>query len=112
MTIKTILVPISTAETSKSTLQVATQMARRFGAHIDALHVQADPRGLVPYTGEGMDGSMIEEIMEVTEREGNERAASSKAFFEEFCASNGLEVTQNPVVGQSATISWSTEVGR
>ena len=52
MTIKTILAPINTAETSRSTLEVAMILARRFGAHIDALHVQADPRGLVPYTGD------------------------------------------------------------
>ena len=112
MTIKTILAPINTAETSRSTLEVAMILARRFGAHIDALHVQADPRGLVPYTGEGMDGSMIEEIMEVTEREGSERATKSKEFFDEFCSQNGLVVTDQPNAGQSATISWNTEIGR
>ncbi len=112
MTIKTILAPINTAESSRSTLEAALHVARKFGGHIDALHVQADPRGLVPYTGEGMDGSMIEEIMEVTERESSERATSSKAFFDEFCEQNELEVTDQPNVGKAATISWKTEIGR
>ncbi len=112
MTIKTILVPINTAEISRSTLEVAMHLARKFGAHIDALHVRADPRGLVPYTGEGMDGSMIEEIMEVTEREGSERATKSKEFFDEFCAQNALEVSDQPHAGPTPTIAWKTEIGR
>jgi nucleotide-binding universal stress UspA family protein len=37
--IKTILVPLGTADAAKAALQTAFQIARRFGAHIDALHV-------------------------------------------------------------------------
>lgn len=113
MTIKTILAPVSAAEASRSTLETALHVARRFDAHIDVLHVRADPRGLVPYTGEGMDGSMIEEIMEVTEREGGERAARSKELFDTFCAEQGLTVADSPSAGQQGpTIAWSTEIGR
>ena len=47
MTIKTILVCVSSAEASRSALQAACLLAQRFDAHIEALHVRADPRSLV-----------------------------------------------------------------
>lgn len=112
MTIKTLLAPVSAADVSRSTLDVAAAVARRFGAHVDVLHVRPDPRGLVPYTGEGMDGSMIEEIMDVTEREGGERAAQTKAMFDAFVSEKSIAVTAEPAGGDSFTMSWHTDVGR
>ncbi len=112
MTIKTILTCVSSAESAGSSLAVAHQIARRFDAHVEALHVRADPRGLVPYDGEGMDGSMIEEIMEVTEREGGERSAKTKQMFDEFCSSNGLAVVDGPQAASGASITWREETGR
>ena len=87
-------------------------MARRSDAHIEALHVRADPRGLVPYTGEGMDGSMIEEIMEVTEREGAERAVQTRAMFDAFCAEHSLRVSDVPSSDAGVTASWREVFGR
>ncbi len=112
MTIKTLLAPVSAADVSRSTLEVALAVASRVGAHIDVMHVRPDPRGLVPYTGEGMDGSMIEEIMDVTEREGGERAAQTKELFDAFAAEKSVTVTAEPAAGDDVTISWHTDVGR
>ena len=112
MTIKTILVCVSSAEASRSSLQVACLLAQGFDAHIEALHVRADPRSLVPYTGEGMDGSMIEEIMEVTEREGGDRAVKTRQMFDEFCDGSGLAIAETPGAGSGPTIAWREETGR
>ena len=112
MTIKTILALVSDAEASQSTLETALQLARRCDAHIEALHVRADPLGLVPYTGEGGAGSMLGEIMEATEREGGERAAKSSEMFDSFCAERSLDVTETPIEGDGVSISWREEVGR
>ncbi|PPR11975.1 MAG: hypothetical protein CFH41_00008 [Alphaproteobacteria bacterium MarineAlpha11_Bin1] len=112
MSFKTILVPISSPEASRSTLDAALLVAKRWGSHIEALHVRADPRGLVPYTGEGMDGSMIEEIMDVTQREGNARASETKAMFETFCTENTLTISDTPSAEAKVTVSWSEDTGR
>lgn len=112
MGFKTILVPLSAPEASQSALITALLMAKRSDAHIEALHVRADPRGLVPYTGEGMDGSMIEEIMEVTEREGNERAVQTRALFDAFCTEHSLRVTDVPSPEAGVTASWREISGR
>ena len=113
MTIKTILACVSSGESGQNVLEAAWRIASRFDAHIEALHVRADPRGLVPYTGEGMDGSMIEEIMEVTEREGGERAEAARRVFDAFCQRTGdLTVADRPTGNPGATISWREESGR
>jgi nucleotide-binding universal stress UspA family protein len=112
MSLRTILVPISAADSSRSALETACQIAAKFGAHVEALHVRTDPRGLVPYTGEGMDGSMIEEIMDVTEREGRERQQKAREMFRAFCAAKGIKETDRPTSGPEVTIAWKEEVGR
>lgn len=112
MSIKTILVPVSSADASRSTLETALDVARRWNSHLEVMHVRADPRGLVPYTGEGMDGSMIEEIMDVTEREGGDRAVQTKAMFDAFCSEHALKISDKPVAGGGVTVSWREESGR
>ena len=112
MSFKTILVPVSSPEASKSTLDTAFLVAKRWNSHLEILHVRADPRGLVPYTGEGMDGSMIEEIMDVTEREGADRAIQTKAMYEAFCAEHSLTVSDTPSPDAGVTVSWREETGR
>ena len=113
MAIKTILACVSSGDSGRNVLEAAWRVASQFDSHIEVLHVRADPRGLVPYTGEGMDGSMIEEIMEVTEREGGERSQAAKQVFDEFCQNNtGLTVTDSPSGASGASISWREENGR
>jgi nucleotide-binding universal stress UspA family protein len=112
MSICTILVPVSAAEVSGPALETAVALAQRFNAHVEALHVRADPKSLVPYAGEGMNGSMIEEIMDVTEREGSERASRARATFDRFVSDKGLKVVTSPSTGGGVTISWREELGR
>lgn len=112
MSFKTILVPLSSPEAGRATLHTAYLLAERSQAHIEALHVRPDPRGLIPYTGEGMDGSMIEEIMEATETEGAQRAAQTREMFEAFCSERSLAVSSEPLAERNLTISWREEAGR
>jgi len=112
MSICSILVPVSAAEVSLPALDTAVQLASRFGAHVEALHVRADPKSLVPYAGEGMNGSMIEEIMDVTEREGTDRASRARSTFDRFVAEKGLKLVSGPGGAAGTTISWREELGR
>lgn len=110
--IKTILACVSSGDSGQSVLEAAGRIAKRFDSHIEVLHVRADPRGLVPYTGEGMDGSMIEEIMEVTEKEGGERAIHAREVFDSFCQFSGIAIAEAPNGQSGPTICWREESGR
>ena len=52
MTIKTILVPLDGSESGPAVLEAALAAARVFGAHLDVLHVRADPRDMMPFLAE------------------------------------------------------------
>ena len=110
--IRTILACVSSGDSGQPLLETVGRIAKKFDSHVEVLHVRADPRGLVPYTGEGMDGSMIEEIMEVTEKEGSERADNTKRIFDEFSQTSGLRVLDKPDGGTGPTICWRDESGR
>jgi nucleotide-binding universal stress UspA family protein len=112
MSICRILVPMSAAEVSLPALETAVALATRFGSHVEALHVRADPKSLVPYAGEGMNGSMIEEIMDVTEREGSDRAHRARATFDKFVADKGIRLVNGPGGASGVSISWREELGR
>jgi nucleotide-binding universal stress UspA family protein len=110
--IQTILACVSSGDSGQTVLETVGRIAKRFDSHIEVLHVRADPRGLVPYTGEGMDGSMIEEIMEVTEKEGCERAVHARESFDSFCQSSGIAIADAPNGQSGPTICWREESGR
>ncbi len=112
MRYRTILAPVSAPEIGPAILTTALRLAEAFDAHIDVLHVRPDPRGLIPYTGEGMDGSMIEEIMDVTEREGGEREVRSREMFDSFAAESGIRLAAEPEGGGGVSMSWTAAVGR
>ncbi len=109
---RTILVPVSAAEVSLPALETGLKLAERVGAHIEVLHVRADPKSLVPYAGEGMNGAMIEEIMDVTEREGSDRAGRVRAMYQKFVADKALKSQNAPSADRAVSISWREELGR
>lgn len=111
MALKYIVAALSSVDIGLSTLTTAAELAKKHGAHIDVVHVRPDPKGLVPYTGEGMDGSMIEEIMEVTEREGGDRAEKARTMFDKFVADGGYKIADTPS-GDGMSLSWVEETGR
>jgi len=110
--IKTILVCISGSETDDKTLELAGRIAKQQNSHIEVLHVRADSRGLIQYTGEGMDGSMIEEILEVSETESLSRAKGTKSKYETFCRSSGITIAEKPTDRDEPTICWVEKDGR
>jgi nucleotide-binding universal stress UspA family protein len=111
MPIKSILVPLNGMEAAKPALEAAFTVALQLGAHVDVLHVRPDPRDAVPILGEGVSGALIEEIMDVAEKEAKDRGARARAMFEQCRAARDIPVVAEPVTGK-ATVSWREETGR
>lgn len=107
---KTVLVPVTDGATADGPLDTAFGLAALFGAHVVGLHVRTDPTSAVPLVGEGMSGGMVEEMMNVAERQAAERAGKARAAFDAACARHGAPLAQAPVGGPSA--QWEDLVGR
>jgi len=66
MHFKNILVPVPGAnnDSDAKALESAFNLATRFGAHVNALHIKIDPRSAAAFVGEGMTSTMIESVID------------------------------------------------
>lgn len=112
MTIKSILVPLSDARSGKNALKAGVGLAKMFGAHLTALHVEADPRAIaVDYVGEAVSGAMIEEMMKTAQQRSDADTKSSRKLFDAACAAGGLKLSERPSSASTPTASWRKETG-
>jgi nucleotide-binding universal stress UspA family protein len=111
MALKLVLAAITGQETDDAALGVAAAMARRFNAHIDALHVKGDPRDAIPFLGEGASGVLIEQIMAAAERDSGTRSGKARATFEAWRGGSGLTVAARPGSEAGPTVAWREETG-
>lgn len=112
---KTLLVPVPDGASAKASLDAAFQVARWFCSHVTALHVRSDPTMAVPLVGEGMSGSMVEEMMSLAERQAGERAEAARREFDGILARFGAVIAMAPpMAGAPSEISaeWIDLVGR
>ncbi|MDF2367615.1 universal stress protein [Sneathiella sp.] len=86
MHFKNILVPLSGAnnDSDAKALESAFNLAIRFGAHVNALHIKIDPRSAAAFVGEGMTSTMIESVIEMAEKDGEERRKRARELFKEI----------------------------
>jgi len=111
MTLKIILAAVAGRDTDMATLDVALGVAKRFNAHIEALHIKGDPRDAIPFLGEGASGVLIEQIMTAAERDSGTRSSKAKAVFDAWRDSKTLPVATRPGEAVGATVEWREEIG-
>lgn len=90
--IKTILVCASDDESDSAAYAAARCVARRFGAHIDALHVRLDPVEVaVSMSAEGgAAGTLLQGIIDSLEQDADAAEAKARARFMAFCSDAGV----------------------
>lgn len=111
MPIRRLLLPLTGTASGEAALATALMVARKWDAHLTALHVRIDSRDVAPLAGEGLSGAMIEEMMSATEKESNERSNAVRSMFDRFVAQHGVTVADaHP--GAGATASFYSVTGR
>jgi len=112
MPIKTMLAPIDGTDEALPILETAFMVGRDLGAHMNVFHVSADPKDAVPLLGEGMSGAMIEEMIDLAEKDADGRLTTARKMFDEFCAKNSIPVVDKPALSDQVCASWTVETGR
>jgi len=119
MSIRSILTLQDGGKDGESTLVLAVAAARHFGAHLDVLHVRADPETMVPVVGEAMTGAMVEQMMETMAEVVGTRATRARAVFDKLCGPSGLSVEWRELTGRepelvaaSSRLADLTVIGR
>jgi len=112
MSIKSILVPLSGADTDPQALSAAFAVARDFDAHVDSLFVKLDPRDAVPMLGEGMSGAMVDEIMSAAEADANAHLTAARRHFEAVVSREQVDLREAPPAAEGVSARWREVVGR
>ena len=111
MSIRKILALVDGSEASRTGLQSAFLIAKSFAAHVLAVHVRVEPTQAVPFVGEGMSGALVQELIELTEREGASRAAAAREIFDRLQLGAGIPRSSAPAAG-GPSAEWAESVGR
>jgi len=112
MAYKVILVPVD-SNAGRRSLRAALGILKGSDGHIEAFHVRADSKEAVPLLGEGMSGSMIEEMIDLADKDGDDRSRAARSIFDTFVAETNVAVVDKMSVGGGApSASWRVEIGR
>jgi nucleotide-binding universal stress UspA family protein len=116
MTVRTILAPLSGGAASEGAVETACRLAQRFAAHLEVLHVRADPRDTLPLLGQDISAPVAGELIELATRESAETAAKAKAIFDAAVTRHGIALRETPGnLGQAAagaiSAAWREELG-
>lgn len=112
MTVRTILVSVDGTESSKPTLDSAFMVAKKFGVHVDVLHVRPDSLTQVPAIGEGMSAKMADNIAAISDAAAGERAMQARGFFEEACRRLEIPVVAADQQAEGVSATWIERIGR
>jgi nucleotide-binding universal stress UspA family protein len=109
MSIRTILVGASGGSATDGALDVACQLAGRFQAHVECLHIRPDPEELMMTAGAAFGMPLPGTWIEKVSLDGERGAAKIKSAFVTAATRHALAVADSPQLGASA--SWREERG-
>lgn len=112
--IKTILVPVAGLEDDRSRLLAALAVARRFDAHLDALHVRPDPAQLVAAAASAAYGvtELVAALIDQFEKDAQARLEAAQETFAAFVKGENLALRDRRVAGSSgASAAWLKQIG-
>lgn len=86
----------------------ALVVAKHFESHVKCLHVKTDPRSAVAFVGEGMTSAMIESVIEMTEKDVEQKFAGAVKLFKDHCTEANVPVIED--ISSSAPDGHSAEL--
>lgn len=110
MAYKQFLAPLTGGARDASVLASAFAAARPFNAHVIALFVRPDPSEAMPFFGEGVPGSMVQEIADVAKEAADKASADARATLEAAAKVAQVDVLAKPEHRDGLSTSFQ-EVG-
>jgi nucleotide-binding universal stress UspA family protein len=109
MAFRHILVPVFGYDADRVALDAALVIAKKNGAHIQALHIKVDPMESVPLMVDV--GVAATELIEAVERHAETRGKAATATFEAWRSERNVTVDANPSLRTGVTTSFRAEEG-
>ena len=84
MTYRKLLVPLNGTERDNQVLTAAFEIAKPCKAHVMGIYVRPDPAEVLPYLGEGVSASVIQEIMDAARASAGRSAAAARSSLDQY----------------------------
>src|SRR5579884_3879767 len=112
MTIRTILAAAGGGAATAGGFELACQLARRFEAHLEGFHVTPDARAVLAAATDGLGGPGTAGLVESAMAEAAEKAAATRAAFDEAVARHGIVHAGWPRLAvRGASAAWQQQSG-
>lgn len=111
MSFKSILVVLEGLDREAAVLATALQAARAFDAHLEVLHVRADPNEVFSFMSEPMSETAVELVISAAEKGSAELASKARGQFDAFCQANDVAVAQTAPAGGGVFAIWHEDTG-
>jgi nucleotide-binding universal stress UspA family protein len=112
MTWASILAVTDGAAGSDAAMAAAIDLGQRFGARVTFLHVANDSRDLLPYVGEGMSATALEQVMASVEANNARRREAVEGSFKRLCGDLPKVLPEESVPAGSFAVSLIVVTGR
>jgi nucleotide-binding universal stress UspA family protein len=105
MSYKKFLAPLTGGARDASVLASAFAAARPFNGHVVALFVRPDPAEAMPFFGEGVSGSMVQEIVDVAKEAADKASAEARASLAAAAEEAKATILDKPERRDALTVS-------
>ena len=115
MKITSILAVVDGGPRSEAVALGSFALAKALGAYLEVLHVEADPRDALPVVGEGMTGTLVEQVGADIEARRAAALKVAREAYEAGCAAQGIEARDSQPGsrgGRGFGAAWTRIQGR
>jgi nucleotide-binding universal stress UspA family protein len=106
-----ILAPLTGGSRDAVVLACAFAAAKPFNSHVTALFVRPDATEAVPFFGDGVSATVVQEIAEAAKVAADAAIKLARATLETSAKAAGAEVVSQPVRGKTVTVSFREVLG-
>jgi len=96
MTLRKILVPLTGGTRDKSALVTAMSVAATHKAYVEGLFVRPDPSEALPFMGEGVSGTVIQDIINSSKEAADQALDRARNMLTEAAGTAGVTVVTEP----------------
>ncbi len=96
MTLRKILVPLTGGDRDRSALATALAVAAHHKSYVEGLFIRPDPSQALPFMGEGVSGTVIQDIINAAKEAANQASEQARNSLSEAAARAGVRVVTAP----------------
>lgn len=112
MPIKMILVPMLGGENDGPALEAAGLLAKRSGAHLDAVFVHRDHLSVAsPRMSDSLSRGRIESLFKTARKEFDDSRNAARSRFNAWCSAAGFEIKERPDTADTPSAAFSEIIG-